>query len=74
MNSRRCGRASDVPRQRMRPSSAAEHLAGVHRKGNVGERALFAIALAQAGHLHQRGDAVGSTVKEDGARHRHACT
>ena len=51
-----------------------EAIAGVHGKGNVDERALFAIALAQAGHLHQRGDAVGSTVKEDGARHRHART
>jgi hypothetical protein len=50
----------------------AEHLAGIHRKGNVGERALFAVALGEAGNLHQRGRAISITVEEDGARHRHA--
>src|SRR5262249_35609144 len=55
-------------------SDQAEHLARVHRKGNVGKRALFAIALAETGNLHQRGGVAGGAVKEGGARHRHACT
>ena len=44
-------------------SDQTEHLAGIHRKGNVGERALFAVALGEAGDLHQRRRAIGSTVK-----------
>ena len=49
-------------------SDEAEHLAGIHGKRNVGEGTLFAVALGDAGNLHQRRGVARRMVEE--ARNR----
>jgi hypothetical protein len=53
-------------------SDQAEHLAGIDRKRDVGERALFAVLLAEPGNLHQRRGPIANLITEQAIRQRHA--